>query len=159
MLRSLRNHGEGRDKYDAARIGINGRLDTIQAAVLLQKLTIFPDEIDARNRIARRYDAALADVATVPTVRADCVSVFAQYTIRVRERDRLAAALKAEGIPTAIHYAKALHQQRAYDAFPVPPDGLPVTEQATREVLSLPMHPYLEPAIQDRIIGCIRAAL
>jgi dTDP-4-amino-4,6-dideoxygalactose transaminase len=159
LLRSLRNHGEGVDKYDAARIGINGRLDTIQAAVLLQKLEFFAEEIGERNRIARRYNEALADVAVVPTVRADCVSIFAQYTIRVPERDRLAAALKADGIPTAIHYAKALHEQRAYADFPVAGDGLPVTEQATREVISLPMHPYLEPEIQDRIVACIRKAL
>jgi dTDP-4-amino-4,6-dideoxygalactose transaminase len=159
LLRSLRNHGEGVDKYDAARIGINGRLDTIQAAVLLQKLEFFAEEIGERNRIARRYNEALADVAVVPTVRADCVSIFAQYTIRVPERDRLAAALKADGIPTAIHYAKALHEQRAYAGFPVAGDGLPVTEQATREVISLPMHPYLEPEIQDRIVACIRKAL
>jgi dTDP-4-amino-4,6-dideoxygalactose transaminase len=159
LLRSLRNHGEGVDKYDAARIGINGRLDTIQAAVLLQKLEIFPDEIDERNRVAKRYDEALAGVATVPTVRADCVSVFAQYTIRVPERDRLAVALKADGIPTAIHYAKALHQQQAYCDYPLAGGSLPHTEQATREVISLPMHPYLEPEIQDRIIACIRNAV
>jgi dTDP-4-amino-4,6-dideoxygalactose transaminase len=159
LLRSLRNHGEGTDKYDAARIGINGRLDTIQAAVLLEKLTIFSDEIDQRNRIARRYNDALADVAIVPTVRSDCVSIFAQYTIRVAARDRLAAALKAEGIPIAIHYAKPLHQQRAYGDFPRAPDGLPVTEQAAREVISLPMHPYLEHEMQDRIVACIRGAL
>jgi UDP-2-acetamido-2-deoxy-ribo-hexuluronate aminotransferase len=159
LLRSLRNHGEGTDKYDAARIGLNSRLDTIQAAVLLQKLEILPDEIDLRNRIARRYNEALADVAIVPTVHADCVSIFAQYTIRVRERDRLAVALKAEGIPTAIHYAQAVHQQRAYRDYPVAGGGLPVTEQAAREVISLPMHPYLGPEMQDRIISCIRRAL
>jgi dTDP-4-amino-4,6-dideoxygalactose transaminase len=159
LIRSLRNHGEGVDKYDAARIGINGRLDTIQAAVLVQKLEFFAAEIGERNRIAKRYNEALADVAIVPMVRADCVSIFAQYTIRVPKRDHLAAALKAEGIPTAIHYAKALHQQRAYCEFPLAGGTLPVTEQATREVISLPMHPYLDSEIQDRIVGCIRKAL
>jgi dTDP-4-amino-4,6-dideoxygalactose transaminase len=161
IIRSLRNHGEGTDKYDAERIGINGRLDTIQAAVLIEKLAIFPDELERRDRIARRYDAALADVAIVPTVRAGCTSTFAQYTIRVpaETRDALAAALKARGIPTAIHYAKPLHQQRAYWDFPLADDRLPNSELASQQVISLPMHPYLEEEIQDEIVGCIRKVL
>ena len=112
-LKSLRVHGEGADKYDAARIGITGRLDTIQAAILLEKLKIFPDEIVARNAVAQRYAAGLADVATVPRVGNESTSVWAQYTIRLApgRRDALAAALKAQGIPTAIYYAKPLHRQ------------------------------------------------
>ncbi len=160
-LKSLRVHGEGPDKYDAARIGITGRLDTIQAAVLLEKLKIFPDEIAARNAAARRYAAELADVATVPRIGNEATSVWAQYTIRLASgrRDPLAAALKAQGIPTAIYYAKPLHRQAAYAGFPVAEGGLPVSEQLAEEVISLPMHAYLEPPVQDRIIAAVRGAL
>src|SRR5262245_30218850 len=127
VLRSLRVHGEGRHKYDCVRIGINGRLDTIQAAVLIEKLKIFPDEIAARDRVARRYCAQLADVAVVPRLAEGTTSVWAQYTIRLPRgvRDPLAATLKAEGIPTAIHYPMPVHRQDAYRAFPVAEGGLP----------------------------------
>jgi dTDP-4-amino-4,6-dideoxygalactose transaminase len=154
-------HGEGVDKYDAARIGITGRLDTIQAAILLEKLKIFPGEIAAREAIAARYSAALADIATVPRVGNESTSVWAQYTIRLApgRRDALAAALKSEGIPTAIYYAKPLHCQQAYRGFPVADGGTPVTERLCDEVISLPMHAYLEPPVQDRIIGAVRRAL
>jgi dTDP-4-amino-4,6-dideoxygalactose transaminase len=160
-LRSLRVHGEGTDKYDAARIGITGRLDTIQAAILLEKLKIFPDEIAARNAVAQRYAAGLADVATVPRVGNESTSVWAQYTIRVApgRRAALAAALKGQGIPTAIYYAKPLHRQAAYRDFPVAEGGLKVSEELAGEVLSLPMHAYLEQPVQDRIIGAVRQAL
>ena len=160
-IKSLRVHGESIDKYDAARIGITGRLDTIQAAVLLEKLKIFPDEIAARDRIAARYSAALADIATVPRVGNELTSVWAQYTIRLApgRRDALAAALKGEGIPTAIYYVKPLHRQEAYRRFPVVDGGTPVAERLCDEVISLPMHAYLEPPVQDRIVGAVRRAL
>jgi dTDP-4-amino-4,6-dideoxygalactose transaminase len=160
-IKSMRVHGEGVDKYDAARIGINGRVDSIQAAVLLEKLKIFPDEIAARDRIAARYSAGLADVATVPRVGNESTSVWAQYTIRLQpgRRDALAAALKSEGIPTAIYYAKPLHRQQAYARFPVADGGTPVTERLCDEVISLPMHAYLEPPVQDRIVAAVRRAL
>ncbi len=160
-IRSLRVHGEGVDKYDAARIGITGRLDSIQAAVLLEKLKIFPDEIAAREAIAARYSAGLADVATVPRVGNESTSVWAQYTIRLKpgRRDALAKALKSEGVPTAIYYAKPLHRQQAYCRFPLVDGGTPVTERLCDEVISLPMHAYLEPPIQDRIIAAVRRAL
>src|ERR1700730_18271828 len=121
VLRSLRMHGHGSDKYDNIRIGLASRLDTVQAAILTEKLKIFPDEIEARNRIARRYTEGLAGVAVTPTVPAGSISVWAQYTLRLsgRRRDAFAAALKAEGIPTAIYYAKPLHRQQAYRDFPV----------------------------------------
>jgi dTDP-4-amino-4,6-dideoxygalactose transaminase len=159
-IKSLRVHGEGVDKYDAARIGITGRLDSIQAAVLLEKLKIFPDEIAARNAIAARYSAGLGDVAMVPRVGNESTSVWAQYTIRLApgRRDALAKALKSEGIPTAIYYAKPLHRQQAYSRFPVADGGTPVTERLCDEVISLPMHAYLEPPVQDRIIAAVRRA-
>jgi dTDP-4-amino-4,6-dideoxygalactose transaminase len=161
QLRSLRVHGEGPDKYDAVQIGITGRLDSIQAAILLEKLKIFPDEIAARNVAAQRYGAALADVATVPRVSPGSTSVWAQYTIRLApgRRDALGATLKAQGVPTAIYYAKPLHRQAAYGGFPVVDGGLPVSDQLAEEVISLPMHPYLDAPVQDRIIAAVRRAL
>jgi len=160
-IKSLRVHGEGVDKYDAVRIGITGRLDSIQAAILIEKLKIFPDEIVARNRAAVRYGESLADVATVPGASNQSSSVWAQYTIRLApgRRDALAAALKAQGIPTAIYYAKPLHRQEAYRRFPVADGGAPVSERLAEEVISLPMHAYLDPPVQDRIVAAVRRAL
>ena len=160
-LKSMRVHGQGSDKYDNIRIGLASRLDTIQAAILSEKLKIFPDEIDARNKIARRYSEGLGDVVTVPTVSAGSTSVWAQYTIRVSggRRDALAATLKAEGIPTAIYYPIPLHRQQAYKHFPVGKGGVAVSDRLAAEVISLPMHAYLDPATQDRIIDATRRAL
>jgi dTDP-4-amino-4,6-dideoxygalactose transaminase len=161
VMRSLRIHGQGTDKYDNVRIGINGRLDTIQAAVLIEKLRIFQDELEARERIAQRYNAALADVAIVPQIAPGLTSVWAQYTIRLpgRNRDGVAAALKALGIPTAMYYPKPVHRQVAYRDFPTAGNGLPVADRLAEEVLSLPMHPYLDEATQDRIVAGLRSAL
>ena len=160
-IRSIRVHGEGVDKYDAARIGLAARLDTIQAAILLEKLKIFPQEIAARNQAAERYAAGLAGVAIVPRVAKERTSVWAQYTIRLTpgRRDALAAALKQQGIPTAIYYAKPLHRQAAYRDYPVAEGGLPVSERLAEEVISLPMHAHLDDATQDRIIAAVVRAL
>jgi dTDP-4-amino-4,6-dideoxygalactose transaminase len=158
-LRSLRGHGQGTDKYDNVRIGMNSRLDTVQAAILLEKLAIFPDEIAARTKVADRYAAGLAGVATVPVVLAGATSVWAQYTLRTPRREALAAACRAAGIPTAIYYPLALPQQTGYRHYPSAPGGVPVSEAAAREVISLPMHPYLDPATQDRIIAVVQEAL
>ncbi len=155
VIRSLRVHGQGSDKYDNVRIGINGRLDTIQAAVLIEKLKIFPDEIEARDRVAQRYNDGLRDVADVPGTPEGLTSTWAQYTLRVAKRDAVAAQLKERGVPTAIYYPKPLHQQTAYRDFPVAGNGLPVSERLAGEVLSLPMHPYLEPELQDWIIETV----
>jgi len=161
VLKSLRAHGQGSDKYDNVRIGMNARLDTIQAAVLSEKLAIFADEIEARNRIAARYGALLSDIVEVPNVPAASTSVWAQYTVRLagRERDTIAAKLKASDIPTAVYYAKPLHQQTAYRAYPTAGNGLPVSDRLAAEVLSLPMHPYLDNPTQDRIVEAVREAL
>jgi dTDP-4-amino-4,6-dideoxygalactose transaminase len=160
-VKSIRLHGEGADRSEAARIGITGRLDTIQAAVLIEKLKIFPEEIEARNLVAARYSDALADVAIVPRANNQSTSVWAQYTIRLKpgKRDALAAALKAQGIPTAIYYARPLHRQPAYRHFPLPEGGVPASERLAGEVLSLPMHAYLEPPVQDYVIESVRRAL
>ncbi len=161
MLRSLRMHGQGSDRYDNIRIGLASRLDTIQAAILSQKLKIFADEIEARNRVARRYSEALAGTVIVPKVPSGSISVWAQYTIRVAggRRDKLAAALKAEGVPTAIYYPIPLHRQQAYRHFPVGDGGVAVSDRVAGEVISLPMHAYLDDVTQDRIIDAVRRAL
>jgi dTDP-4-amino-4,6-dideoxygalactose transaminase len=160
-LISLRVHGQGSDKYDNVRIGMTSRLDTIQAAILIEKLKIFPDEIAARNAAARRYAQALGDLAIVPKVPDGSTSVWAQYTIRIDggRRDKVAAQLKAEGIPTAIYYPIPLHRQQAYRQFPAGEGGLAVSERLAGEVLSLPMHGYLDAATQERVIAAVRRAL
>ena len=161
LLVSLRVHGQGSDKYDNVNIGINGRLDTLQAAVLLEKLKIFPDEIELRNQVAERYNAALEDVAIVPRIPEGLTSVWAQYTIRVppQRREPLIAALKSEGVPTAIYYPTPVHRQTAYRGYPVAGNGLPVSDRVADEVLSLPMHPYLTEAQQARVVQAMRAAV
>jgi dTDP-4-amino-4,6-dideoxygalactose transaminase len=161
LMRSLRMHGQGSHKYDCVRIGLNGRLDTMQAAVLIEKLKIFEEEIAARQRIAARYTQALADVVKVPAVAPDCSSVWAQYTIRVPggHRDTVAAMLASQGIPTAVHYPAPLHRQPAFRSYPVVEGGAPASERLASEVLSLPMHPYLDEMTQDRVTAAVRSAL
>ncbi|MSP49773.1 MAG: DegT/DnrJ/EryC1/StrS aminotransferase family protein [Alphaproteobacteria bacterium] len=158
-LKSIRMHGQGIDKYHNVRIGLNSRLDTLQAAVLIEKLAILEDEVAARDRIAGRYSQALADVCEVPQVAAGNASAWAQYTILVENRDGVAKVLDADGIPTAIYYPIPVHRQEGYRHFPIAKGGLPVSEELARLVLSLPMHPYLEPADQDRVIQAVRRAV
>jgi dTDP-4-amino-4,6-dideoxygalactose transaminase len=159
-LRSIRVHGQGSDKYENVRVGLNGRLDTIQAAVLIEKLKIFPSEVEARDKVAHRYNELLGDVAVVPEVPAGSTSVWAQYTLRIPGHDRasLQAALKGEGVPTAVYYPKPLHRQTAYSGYPSAGNGLPVSERLAAEVVSLPMHPYLTEDVQDRIVAAVREA-
>lgn len=161
LTRSLRFHGKGSDKYDNVRIGMNSRLDTIQAAILSQKLAIFHEEIEARQIVARRYQDGLSDVAATPRVMEGCVSVWAQYVIRVpaASRDGFMAAMKGKGVPTNVYYPRPLHQQTAYARFPVAGNGLPVSEKASQEVVALPMHPYLDAPTQDYIVAAAREAL
>lgn len=161
LLRSLLFHGKGNDRYDNVRIGMNGRLDSLQAGVLIEKLAIFPEEIEARNRIAARYSDGFSNILVTPHVPEGSTSVWAQYTLRApgHDRDALTAALKERGVPTAIYYPKPLHQQTAYKEFPVVRGSLPVSERAAGEVFSLPMHAYLDEETQDFIIGSVRSAL
>jgi UDP-2-acetamido-2-deoxy-ribo-hexuluronate aminotransferase len=161
-LRSIRVHGHGSNKYDNVRLGLTGRLDTLQAAVLIEKLKIFEDEIAIRDEVADRYARGLGNVVAVPRTASGCSSVWAQYTIRLPEgvdRDGFAAALSSQGIPTAIYYAKSMHQQTAYRDFPVADGGLPASERLSRDVISLPMHAYLDEPTQERIIASVRSAL
>ncbi len=162
MLRSIRVHGQGSDKYDNVRLGLTGRLDTMQAAVLIEKLKIFEDEIAARDKVADRYARGLGNMVGVPRLAAGCSSVWAQYTIRLPngvDREGFAAALKSQGIPTAIYYPKSMHQQTAYRDFPVADGGLPASERLSRDVISLPMHAYLDEPTQERIIATVRGTL
>jgi dTDP-4-amino-4,6-dideoxygalactose transaminase len=161
-LRSIRVHGQGSDKYDNVRLGLTGRLDTVQAAVLIEKLKIFEDEIVARNKVADRYARGLGNMVGVPRLAGGCSSVWAQYTIRLPngvDRDGFAAVLKSQGIPTAIYYPKSMHQQTAYRDFPVADGGLPASERLSRDVISLPMHAYLDEPTQERIMAAVRSAL
>lgn len=168
LIDSLRVHGkatksdianrgfEHDPKYLNMRIGLNSRLDTIQAAILLQKLAIFADEIEARNRVAKRYVEQLQHVVGAPAVIEGGVSTWAQFTIETANRDGLASHLRDLGVPTAVYYPIPLHKQSAYEHYPRGPGGLPVTEAKAKVVLSLPMHPYLAPTAQDSINAAIR---
>lgn len=155
-LRSIRYHGKGQDKYDNVRVGLNSRLDTLQAAILREKLRVLDDELKARERIAQRYTALLDGAVETPAVPNSTRSAWAQYTIMTDRRDALQSALKAQGIPTAVYYPNPLHRQSAYSGGLVPEAGLPATERVASRILSLPMHPYLDEGVQDRIVGAVR---
>ncbi len=155
LMVSYRFHGKGDYKYDNVRIGMNSRLDTLQAAILLEKLAVYQDEIQARQRIAARYSYALKDRWDVPTVPGRMLSVWAQYTLKAKdqpERDEAMARLKQAGIPSVVYYPLPLHKQTAYNTFPTDPQGLTVSEDLSTRVFSLPMHPYLSESDQDHVI-------
>jgi dTDP-4-amino-4,6-dideoxygalactose transaminase len=157
LMRSLAFHGaSGDDKYNCARIGMNSRLDTIQAAILIEKLAIFADEIRARNEIADRYAHLLEGLVQTPKVIEGGVSTWAQYVIEADNRDGLAAHLREAGVPTAMYYPKPLHKQTAYESFPVGAGGLKVSETICHRVLALPMHPYLDGQTQTKIANAVR---
>ncbi len=158
VIKSLRFHGKGTEKYDNVRVGLNARLDTVQAAILLEKLKVFPEEINLRNAIAARYTNALKNTVQVPMVIEQATSVWAQYTIRLPkfiDRNQLIADLNQQGVPTMIYYPKPLHLQTAYQQYPRASENLLVSEQLANDVLSLPMHPYLEEDQQDYIIEAV----
>jgi dTDP-4-amino-4,6-dideoxygalactose transaminase len=155
LLRSIHVHGQGADKYENVRIGVNSRLDTIQAAILLEKMKVFPEEIEMRDAIAKRYSKALgqSNSIRVPRVIDGALSTWAQYTIQVPDRDKLAADLKAKGIPTAIYYPIPMTAQKGYAHYPAVP--VPVSTAIGKKVISLPMHPYLDEKTQDQIIEAV----
>lgn len=163
QIDSIRLHGRahGGDKYDIERVGINGRLDTLQAAILLEKLGIFAEELMLREAIAQNYALGLNGTVHLPRAPCPVRSVWAQYTIRVdaARRDRIMTALKADGVPTVVYYPRPLHQQKAYCNFPTGVTGLAVSERLSHEVLSLPMHPYLTPQQQEYIIASLLRAV
>ena len=157
LLRSIRVHGQGNHKYENVRIGINGRLDTLQAAVLLAKFEIFPEEIELRQKIADSYASLLSHnpAITTPSIPKGCKSAWAQYSILAEDESKRAAfmnKLKAADIPTAIYYPIPLHRQKAFAGLGYHPGDFPVSEDCARRIFSLPMHPYLDAKAQ-RLIG------
>lgn len=143
LIKSYRVHGKGADKYDNVRIGMNSRLDTIQAAILLEKLAAFPEELIARNKVAKNYEQALAGKYKTPMVPPGYLSSWAQYTIITQDRDATMAEYRSKGIPTMIYYATCLHQQKAFAYLGYKEGDLPVAEKLSKQVVSLPMHPYM----------------
>ena len=159
FLRSTRNHGQGTDRYDNIRVGINSRLDTLQAAVLLEKLKIFEEEIVARNNIAKRYHNILPNSLTKQVVLSNTTSVWAQYTVLSEVRDNIRELLGKNNVPTAVYYPKPNHLQKPYVNDLCAPNGLPNTEYLQERVFSLPMHPYLDQETQDQIISKLQQAI
>ena len=157
-LRSVRIHGQGSNKYDNVRIGINGRFDAMQAAVLLAKFEIFEEEIELRHQVANRYSQGLKESVSVPMVKKDRSSVWAQYSILAKNRGDLVNELKSKGIPTAIYYPKPLHLQPAYQSLGYRNGDFPISEKTANQILSIPMHPYLSREDQDFIIEAINGA-
>ena len=157
-MKAIRTHG-GVKRHHHTLLGMNGRFDTLQAAVILAKLPHFASEVEARSRIGARYSELLKDVCETPSVLPGNVHVYAQYTIRVPDRDALGAKLKEFGIPTAVYYPKCLHEQPVFADLGYSWGDFPVAERASREVVSLPMHPFLGESDQDQIVSAVKAAL
>lgn len=158
-LKSIRVHGQGAVQYDVDRIGINGRLDSLQAAVLLGKLPALPGEIEARNRLADFYDERLPDYTVTPIRLEGHTSAWAQYSILLDDRDRVRARLQEYGIPTAVYYPKPMHLQPAYAPYGAGEGSLPASEELARRILSLPMHAYMKDEIAERIAEAVRKAV
>lgn len=158
-MRQIRDHGQDR-RYHHTRLGLNGRLDTVQAAILLAKLAIFPDEVEARARLGARYSELLADAHCItPYIEPNNTSVYAQYTLRVEDRDSLSEHLTGRGIPTAVHYPVPLNLQPIFQSVGPPAGTLPMAEESARQVVSLPMHPYLTDEDQQQVAEAVVAAL
>jgi len=158
-FRSLRVHGEGAQRYEHVRIGLCARLDAIQAAVLLGKLPAFPREIQTRREVADRYSEMLRDVAVTPTVRPSNVSAWAQYCIRVKDREAVLSHLREVGVPTAVFYPIPMHLQKAFAYLGGKKGDCPVAEAVSRDIMALPMHPYLEAETQQLIVSHVREAV
>ncbi|MBT3332439.1 MAG: DegT/DnrJ/EryC1/StrS family aminotransferase [Rhodospirillaceae bacterium] len=156
---SLRAHGQGEGRYDIVRLGLNARMDTLQAAVLLSKLTIFEDEIQRRREVAEHYNKCLTGLVETPVQLPGTASIWAQYTIKLPHRDKIAAHLREQGIPTQIYYPLPMHLQPAYAPYGNGVGSLPVSEQLCHEVLALPMHPYLDEGTIERIRDALAEGL
>jgi len=154
-IRSLSNHGKGQDKYDNVAVGINGRLDTLQAAIILAKFNHFPDEVIKRNAVADIYTQQLSTKVQTPVVVEHNLSVYAQYSIVCTNRNKIQKSLKEQNLPTAIHYPKPLHLQSAYAFLGYKENSFPIAEELSRHILSLPMHPFLEKNDQQTIIDAV----
>jgi len=161
LSRSIRVHGKGTDKYDNIRIGLNARLHTLQAAILLPKLEVFPKEIEDRQQVAKRYSKGFSgcEKLTVPHVPEGCQSVWAQYSLLAEKRSLIQERLKQKGIPTAVYYGRSLHLQPAYSGLGYSYGDMPVSERVSQQVFSLPMHPYLQDEEVDRIVAAVLQAV
>lgn len=158
-LRSIRVHGQGADKYTNVRVGLNGRMDSLQAAVLLAKMEIFPEEIELRRQVAARYDRLLAGAVTTPKILPGNTSAWAQYSVLHPRRDELIAKLRTRNIPTAVYYPIPLHLQQAFSHLGYKRGDFPVSERIAGEIFSLPMHPYLDAAVQENIAAMVAACI
>lgn len=157
-MKMLRVHGQNK-RYHHKYIGIGGRLDTIQAAVLLAKLPHYAKEIEGRNRVAQAYREQIGNIAKTPQVKSDCMSVWAQYTVRVQDRDQLQEKLKENGIPTAVHYPMPLHMQECFQYLGIKKGAFPVAEQVAKEVMSLPMNPFLRDEEIKYVTDTLKASV
>jgi UDP-2-acetamido-2-deoxy-ribo-hexuluronate aminotransferase len=159
IMRSIRVHGQGREKYETVRVGMNSRLDTLQAAILLAKIGVFADELKRRDALADSYAVRLGNAVDIPVVPVGLKSAWAQYTIKSNDRDRLQGRLTEKGIPTAVYYPKPLHQQTAYAVHGARSGPLPVSEALCSSVLSLPMNPYWTKETADAVCDAVLASL
>jgi len=160
IIRSICLHGKGKEKYDVVRVGVNSRLDTLQAAILLPKLAAFGDELEKRHAVARRYTERLkGHVATPQAAEGDERFAWAQYTVKVDDRDGVQARLKAAGVPSNVYYPRPMHLQPAYLEYGAGEGSLPVAEQLSHVVLSLPMHPYLSDEEVDQVAAALISAI
>jgi len=157
-MKAIRTHG-GQQRHHHPLLGMNGRFDTLQAAILIPKLEHFPGEVEARGRIGGRYSELLREVCPTPPIRTGNTHVYAQYTIRIPGREKVMERLKAKGIPTAVYYPKCLHEQPVFSGLGYRWGDFPESEKASREVLSLPMHPFLAEKEQDQIVEALKDAL
>ena len=154
IIESLRIHGQGSDKYNNVRIGINGRMDTLQAAVLLAKMEVFDEEIALRQKVARQYSDLLKGHVQTPEIPEGYISAWAQYSVQSDDRTEIMERLKKSGIPTAIYYPKPLHLQEAFSYLGYEKGQMPVSEAVAKRIFSVPMHPYLNEDEQKEIVGC-----
>ena len=159
LINSIRLHGKGSEKYDNVRIGLNSRLDTIQAAILLEKLKIFPKELKLRQIVADKYDSSLGQLVKTPKIKSNATSAWAQYTLILESRDSIQKELKEAGIPSVIYYPNPLSKQSGYKHYPSVSTGVRQSEYLSEHVLSLPMHPYLDTRQQDSIINELKRLL
>jgi dTDP-4-amino-4,6-dideoxygalactose transaminase len=159
IMRSIRTHGQGTAKYETVRVGMNSRLDTLQAAILLAKLSVFQEEITARNALAKRYEQELSPFVATPKAPANVRSAWAQYTLKISGRDKIAAALSEKGVPTSVYYPKPMHEQQAYQQYAHNVESLSVSKALSETVLSLPMNPYASAEEAAHVIESVKKTI
>ena len=158
-IKSLRVHGQGVDKYDNVRIGMNARMDTIQAAILMPKLAVFSEEIELRQQVAQSYTDALQGLVETPYVPEGYKSVWAQYTVMTDQRDMIQSALKENDIPNVVYYRIPCHLSDAFSDLGYKKGDMPVSEAASARVFSLPMHPYVKADLAEKVADIIKSAI